>query len=152
MKYLLPILLMMLAVAANAEEGCVFDESAYVEFIKKYSAENGSAAIGSDGNTLTVNRNGETITVRGGGCTHLGIAIESRSKREYTEAQFLQKVLQLSVEFGSWLINTDALKSSIEKGKYEKMDGVYFIDVDAMTVFEASHDGHGTIIVDFYIN
>jgi hypothetical protein len=44
------------------------------------------------------------------------------------------------------------LKSSIEKGEYQKIDGTYYINVDAMTVFNASYDNLGKINVDFYIN
>jgi len=58
----------------------------------------------------------------------------------------------LATEFGDWLINTKALKESIEKARYQKIDGTYFIEVDAMTVFSASYDNQGKINVDFYIN
>ncbi len=152
MKKLLPILLIIIAVIAYAEEDCIFDESTYMKFIKEYSAENKNAKIGPNGRTLLINRNNEEITVQGGGCIHLGVAIESRTNQNYSEEQFLQKVLSLSIEFGDWLINTEALKESIEKGKFQKIDGGYFIDVDAMTVFEASCDDQGKINVDFYIN
>lgn len=148
---LLIILLIVISVTVYAEEDCVFDESAYIEFIKKYSADN-NALIGTDGKTLQINRNGEEITVTGGGCVHLGMAIESRAKQLYTEEQFLQKALELSIELGSWLINTRALKASIEKGEYQLIDDSYYIQVDAMTVFSASYDKQGNIYVDFYIN
>ena len=74
-----------------------------------------------------------------------------RSKQELTEKEFLQKTLNLSTEFGDWLINTNALKESIDTGKYQIIDGTYFIEVDATTVFSASYD-QGDIKVDFYIN
>jgi len=32
------------------------------------------------------------------------------------------------------------------------MDGVYYIDIDAMTVFSASYDKQGKITIDFFIN
>ena len=149
---LLSILLIIFSISGYAEEECVFDESAYIEFINKYSAENKNSKIASDGKTLIVSRNTEEIIVTGGGCIHLGVAIELRTKQEYTEEQFLQKTLNLSIEFGNWLINTKALKGSIEKGKFDKIDGTYFIEVDAMTVFSASYDNQGKVSVDFYIN
>ena len=149
---LLPIFVIFISVPAYAEEGCIFDETAYIEFINKYSTENRNSKIDSDGRTLIVNRNNEEIIVKGGGCIHLGMAIELKSKHEYTEKQFLQKTLDLAVEFGKWLINTQALKNSVNKGKYQKIDGTYFIEIDAMTVFNASYDNQGKINVDFYIN
>jgi len=149
---LLPILLILISISASAEEECVFDENAYISFINKYAKENKNLKIESDGKTLVVNRNNEEITVKGGGCVHLGEEIELRTKQKFTEKQFLQKTLNLATEFGDWLINTKALKESIEKARYQKIDGTYFIEVDAMTVFSASYDNQGKINVDFYIN
>jgi len=80
------------------------------------------------------------------------VAIELRTSQAFTEKEFLKKTLDLAIEFGSWLININALKNSIEKDKYEKIDGIYYIEVDAMTVFDASYDDKGKINVDFYIN
>jgi hypothetical protein len=80
------------------------------------------------------------------------VTVELRTTQAYTEEQFLQKTLDLSIEFGNWLINTKTLKGSIEKGEYQIIDGTYYIEVDAMTVFSASHNSQGTIYVDFYIN
>lgn len=149
---LLPVLLVFISISAYAEEECIFDETAYTTFIKKYSTENKNSKIEADGKTLMVNRNNEEILVKGGGCSHLGVAIELRTKQTYTENQFLNKTLDLASEFGNWLINIQALKDSIEHGKYQKIDSVYFIEVDAMTVFEASYNKQGEINVDFYIN
>lgn len=149
---LLPILLILIAISVYAEEDCIFDESSYIEFINKYSADNRNSKTGPDGRTLLINRNNEEILIKGGGCNHLGMTIELRTKQAYTEEQFLEKVLDLSIEFGNWLINTKALKDSIAKGEYEKFEGTYYIKVDAMTVFSASYDNQGKIHVDFYIN
>ena len=149
---LVPIFLIFISLHAYAEEDCIFNESAYFKFINQYSTKNGNSKIESDGKTLTVKRKNEKIVVKGGGCTHLGVAIELKAKNIYTEKQFLQKTLNLAIEFGSWLINTSALEDSIEKGKYQKIDSTYFIEVDAMTVFSASYDNQGKINVDFYIN
>ena len=149
---LLVLSLIIVSVSAFAEEDCVFDETAYIKFINKYSTENRNTKIDADGKTLRVNRNNEEIIVKGGGCTHLGVAIELRTTQAYSEKEFLKKTRDLAVEFGSWLINTNALADSIEKGKYEIIDGTYYIEVDAMTVFEASYDNKGKINVDFYIN
>ena len=149
---LLPILLIFIPLYAYAEEDCIFDESVYLEFIKKYNTNHRNSKIESDGRTLIVHKNSEEILVKGGGCIHLGVAIELRARQAYTEEQFLQKTLDLSIEFGNWLINTTALKDSIDKGKYNKIDGTYYIEVDAMTVFYSSYDSQGKINVDFYIN
>ena len=149
---LLVLSLIIGSVSAFAEEECVFDESVYIEFINKYSRENRNAKIDADGKTLLVNRDNEEIVVKGGGCVHLGVAIELRTLQAYTEQDFLKKTLDLAVEFGDWLINTNALADSIEKGKYEIIDGAYIIEVNTMTVFEASYDNKEKIIVDFYIN
>ena len=149
---LLVLSLIIVSVSAFAEEDCVFDETAYIKFINKYSTENRNAKIDADDKTLVVNRNNEEIIVTGGGCVHLGVAVELSTKQAFTEKEFLKKTLDLAVEFGSWLINTNALEDSIEMGKYEVIDGSYFIEVDAMTVFEASYDNKGKINVDFYIN
>ena len=144
--------LMIVSVSAFAEEDCIFDEAAYIKFINKYSSEYRNAKIDTDGKTLLVNRDNEEIVVKGGGCVHLGVAIELRTSQAFTEKEFLKKTLDLAIEFGSWLININALKNSIEKDKYEKIDGIYYIEVDAMTVFDASYDDKGKINVDFYIN
>jgi hypothetical protein len=149
---LLVLSLIVVSVSALAEEDCVFDETAYIKFINKYSTENRNAKIGADGKTLIVNRDNEEIIVKGGGCVHLGVAIELSTTQAYTEKEFLKKTLDLAVEFGGWLINTNALEDSIEKGKYEIIDVTYYIEVDAMTVFSASYDNKGKINVDFYIN
>jgi len=149
---LLHILLIFISVSVYAEEDCIFDETVYINFIKKYSTEYRNSKIEPDGRTLITHRNNEEIIVKGGGCIHLGMAIELRTKQAYTEEQFLQKTLDLSIEFGNWLINTKALKGSIEKGNYQIIDGTYFIEVDAMTVFNASYDNQGNINIDFYIN
>ena len=149
---LLTIFIIFISLYAYAEEDCIFDESAYLKFINKYSAENRNSKIESDGKTLTVIRKNEKIVVKGGGCIHLGMAIDMKAKNKYTEKQFLQKTLSLANEFGSWLINTSALEDSIEKGKYHKIEGTYFIEVDAMTLFSAFYDDQGNINVDFYIN
>jgi hypothetical protein len=149
---LLVLSLIVVSVSALAEEDCVFDETAYIKFINKYSTENRNAKIDADGKTLIVNRDNEEIIVKGGGCVHLGVAIELSTTQAYTEKEFLKKTLDLAVEFGGWLINTNALEDSIEKGKYEIIDGTYYIEVDAMTVFSASYDNKGKINVDFYIN
>jgi hypothetical protein len=149
---LLPVLFIFVFGTAYAEEECNFDETAYIVFINKYSKENGNSKIESDGKTLIVNRDNEEIRIKGGGCIHLGESIELKTGYEYTEEQFLQKTLDLSIEFGQWLINTRALKESIKKGKYQKIEDTYFIEVDAMTVFNASYDNQGKIYVDFYIN
>ena len=146
------ILLIFISVSVYAEEECIFDETAYIEFINKYSRENPNSKIESDGKTLKINRNNEEIIVKGGGCNHLGVAIELRAKQEYTEKQFLQRTLGLSIEFGGWLINVKALKDSIEKKRYRKIDGTYFIEVDAITVFNASYTSQDVINIDFYIN
>jgi hypothetical protein len=149
---LLVLTIIVVSVSVFAEEDCVFDETAYFKFINKYSTENRNTKIDADGKTLRVNRNNEEIIVKGGGCTHLGVAIELTTKQAYSEKEFLKKTRDLAVEFGSWLINTNALADSIEKGKYEIIDGTYYIEVDAMTVFEASYDNKGKINIDFYIN
>lgn len=149
---LLSIFLIFISLYAYAEKDCNYDESAYLEFINKYSTENRNTKIESDGKTLAVIRKNEKIVVKGGGCIHLGVTIELKTNNTYTEEQFLQKILKLAIEFGDWLINTSVLEDSIEQGKYQKFDSTYFIEVDAMTVFSASYNNQGKITVDFYIN
>lgn len=149
---LLPVLLLLFSATIYAQDDCVFDETAYIEFIKTYSAGNNNSEILPDGRTLFIKRNEEEILVAGGGCVHLGMAIELKTRHAYTEKQFLQKTLALAVEFGDWLINTKALEDSIARGAYQVIDGTYYIEVDAMTVFDASYDKQGRINVDFYIN
>ena len=151
MKLLL-ILTIIASFSANAEEECIFNESSYIEFIKKYVSENKNTRIENDNRTLRVERNNEEIVVKGGGCVHLGVAIDLKAQQIFTEEQFLHKVLKLSNEFGGWLINTNSLESSIKNKKYQIIGGVYFIEVNAMTVFSASYNSKGEIIVDFYIN
>ncbi|MGW8248909.1 MAG: hypothetical protein ACWGOV_12465 [Acidiferrobacterales bacterium] len=149
---LLPILLIFVPLSGYAEEECVFDETAYIKFISSYNKENKNSKIKPDGKTLVVKRNNEEVIVKGGGCVHLGEEIDLRTKQEFTEEQFLRETLDLATEFGDWLINTKKLKDSIDNGKYQKIDGIYFIEVDAMTVFSASYDNQGNISIDFYIN
>ncbi|MDX1335905.1 MAG: hypothetical protein R3312_08980 [Gammaproteobacteria bacterium] len=135
-----------------ADEECTFNENAYFNFINAYSAENPNAKIESDGRTLIVKRDNEVIEVGGGGCHHLGVAIDVKTDQTYSEKEFLQKTLDLAIEFGDWLINTGKLRESIEKGNYQVISGIYFIEVDIMTVFEAVYDKKGTIEIGFYIN
>jgi hypothetical protein len=135
-----------------AQEDCVFDENAYIKFINEYSSEYSDSKIEPDGSTLIGKKNNEVIKVEGGGCVHLGVAIEVKTTQTYTEEQFLQKTLDLAIEFADWLINTRKLKESIDKGDYQIIDGVYYIQVDVMTVFDATYDKHGKINVGFYIN
>ena len=149
---LLPILLILFSTSLFAEEECIFDETAYINFINQYTSNNKSAIIEANGKTLKVNRNNETILISGGGCVHLGMTIKFRSKQTFSEKEFLEKILSLSTEFGNWLINTRALKNSIEKGHYQKIEHVYFIKVDAMTMFEAFFNNKGEINISFYIN
>jgi len=149
---LLPSLLLFFSISVYAEEECNFDGTAFTNFINKYAKENKNSIIEPGGKTLLVSRNNEEIVVKGGGCVHLGEEIELTSKQELTEKEFLQKTLNLATEFGDWLINTSALKDSIDTGHYQEIDGIYFFEVDAMTVFSASYDNEGKINVDFYIN
>jgi hypothetical protein len=146
------IFLILISVSAFAEEDCIFNETAYTEFINKYAVENSNAKIEPDGKTLIVKRKNEEIVVKGGGCVHLGVAIDVNTRQTFNQEQFLQKVLGLAKEFGSWLINTSAVENSINQGKYSRIDDTYYIEVDAMTVFSASYDNKGKIYVDFYIN
>lgn len=151
MKFLL-ILIIFVSFSVNAEDGCVFDESSYIDFINKYKSSSKNTKIENDNRTLRVERNNEEIVVKGGGCTHLGVSIELKTKQAFTEKQFLHKILELSNEFGSWLIHTNSLENSIKNGKYQIIDSVFFIEADAMTVFSASNNGEGVISIDFYIN
>jgi hypothetical protein len=151
MRFLL-IFVIFISFNANAEEECVFNESAYVEFINKYASENKNSKIENDRRTLKVERNNEQIVVKGGGCVHLGVSINLKTRQAYTEEQFMRKILLLSKEFGSWLINVNSLENSIKNGMYQIIDDVYFIKVDAMTVFSASYNSKGEVNVEFYIN
>lgn len=151
MKLLLTLLI-FISIPVHAEEDCVFNEAAYIDFINQYSTENRNSIIEPDGKTLIVDRKNEQITVTGGGCVHLGVAIVLTTNQAYTGEQFLQKTAALSIEFGDWLINTKALIDSIQNGTYQKIDNTYYIEIDAMTVFTASYDRQGNIHVDFYIN
>ena len=147
---LLPLLFTFLSTSILAENDCVFDESAYLNFIKKYQANHKNVIIKKD-NTLLINRDNEEITVAGGGCDHLGMTIKIRSQHNYSEKEFLSKTLTLTKEVGHWLINTVALENAINNRLYEKIDNTYFFQVDAMTVFEASFN-HNEINILFYIN
>jgi Fe-S cluster assembly iron-binding protein IscA len=151
---LLFVLLFFIVTSANAQEEmeCTFNEKTYFDFINEYREQNKNASIEPDGRTLIVKRNNEVIKVEGGGCHHLGVAIDMETTQTYTEEQFLQKTLDLAIEFGDWLINTDKLRNSIDKGDFQIIDGVYYIQVDIMTVFDATYDGQGNINVGFYIN
>lgn len=132
-------------------EECIFDETAYINFINTYKENNKNASINPNEQTLKVKRNNESLLINGGGCVHLGMTIKLQSRQTFTEKEFLEKTLSLSNEFGSWLINTSALKNSIETGQYQKIDNIYFIKVDAMTMFEAFFK-KGEINISFYIN
>ena len=148
---ILALLLIIFSASLIAEEECIFDEAAYIHFINKYKANNLNAIIEKATNALTLKRDGETIVVNGGGCIHLGMSIKVHSEKTYSEKEFLQKTLTLSSEFGNWLINTRALKESITKKQFQKINNIYFIKMDAMTIFEASFD-KGEINISFYIN
>ncbi len=142
----------MISTSVTAEEECIFDETGYVNFINNYASNNKNAHIDPKAKTLKINRDGESILVNGGGCVHLGMTIELSSRTVLSEKEFLDKTLSLSTEFGDWLINTGALKNSIKNGDYQKINNIYFIKVDAMTVFEAFFNNKGEITISFYIN
>ena len=144
------LLLIFISTSSLAEEECVFDETAYLNFIKKYQAEHKNVVINKD-NTLFINRDNEEIIVEGGGCVHMGMTIQIHSQRVFSEKTFLAKTLALSKELGCWLINTAALENAINKKLYKKTENNYFIRVDAMTVFEASFEKNEINIL-FYIN
>ena len=151
MKLLL-IFIIFISFNAIAEEDCIFNESAYVDFINKYISENKNSKIENDRRTLKVERKNEQIVIKGGGCVHLGVSIVLKTKQAYTEEQFLHKIQILSKEFGGWLINVNSLENSIKNRKFQIIDGIYFVEVDAMTVFSASYNSKGEVIVEFYIN
>ena len=151
MKLLL-FFLIFISASSHAQEECTFDENAYFNFINAYVSGNANSRIEPDGRTLIVRRDNEVIQVEGGGCHHLGVMIELSTDQTYSEEEFLQKTLDLAMEFGDWLINTDKLKESIEKGRYEVIGDVYYIEVDVMTVFDALYDQQGAIKIGFYIN
>ena len=69
-----------------------------------------------------------------------------------TEEQFLQKVITLSEELGSWLVNIKSLKYSIEEENHQIFNDVYYIKDTGMEVFSASYDGKNKIAINFYIN
>ena len=146
---LLYIVFLLLPIYAFGEE-CIFDENSYFEFRDKYLQNNSNAKLSRDKETLIVSRN-EEIEVTGGGCDHLGISIKSVSSKIYTEEEFLASTQALATEFGSWLLNKNALNKSFSQNKWQNINGIYFFEIDAMTVFNASHED-GTINVDFYIN
>ena len=149
---LLTAFVFLCSVSLYAQEDCVFDENAYFKFINAYSSENTNSEILADGRTLIVKRNNDVIKVEGGGCDHLGVAIELRTDRMYSEQHFLQETISLTIEFGDWLINARKLKESIESRDFQVIDGIYYFQIDAITVFDASYDNQGKINVDFYIN
>ena len=149
---LLAIFLFLFSLSAYSDEECIFDENAYKNFIKNYVATHKDSSIQADGKSLFVKRQNEEIAVEGGGCTHLGMSIKLNSSQKYDEKQFLQKVLMLSTEFGDWLLNIDELQEAIQNKKWEKIDKVYYFNLNVMTVFEASVNDQGNINVNFYIN
>jgi len=151
MKNLL-VLLFTVSISAHAVEDCVFEENAFFKFRDEYVRQNKNAHVDAVREVLVVKKDNERIEVSGGGCVHLGALIRSRSDEKYTEVLFFRKVLELTQEFGAWLVNTDALAQSIELGKWQILDGEYYIQIDAMTVFAASFDEHGTVNVSLYIN
>jgi len=149
---LLTAFVLLCSTSIYAQEDCVFDDNAYIKFINSYSLENTNSEIMADGRTLIVTRNNDVINVEGGGCDHLGVGIQLKTNQTFTEEEFLRKTLALAIEFGDWLINTDKLKKSIKRDDFQIIDGIYYFEVDAMTVFDASYGNQGKINVDFYIN
>ena len=149
---LFPFLFIIFSTPVVAEEECIFNESAYINFINNYASNNKNAIIDPKEKTIKINRDDESILINGGGCVHLGMTIKLRSNKVLSEKEFLEKTLSLSTEFGDWLINTRALKNSINNGSYQKIDNIYFIKVDAMTIFEAFFNNKGEITISFYIN
>ena len=146
------ILLIFTSTFVVAEEDCVFDKNAYINFIKSYKDTHKNSKIESDGKTLIVKNGAEKVTVEGGGCNHLGASIKLKSSTKYDENTFFQEVLNLSKEYAAWLIDIETLKSSIENMNWKKIDSSYYFHLDDITVFEATYDNEGNVIINFYIS
>lgn len=149
MKVLM-VLLVFISSFASSEE-CVFDEAAYINFIHGYISSNKNAKLLEDRKSMIIQNGHEEIKVSGGGCDHLGASITVKTTVKMNEQQFLEKVLLLSEEFGSWLLDMDEVKSAIDKKSWDKVEGTYYMNLNEMTAFDAGQDD-GKIIINFYIN
>lgn len=145
------LLLILFSSFSLANEECIFNPEAFNSFKDKYLTSNSNAIFDQKKQQLLVNKNGDRIIVNGGGCIHLGVSIEAHTNNNLTEEQFIEKILALSNEFGSWLINIKELQKSLTEKKWTRHEKIYFIQVDDMTAFEAFYD-RGKINVNFYIN
>lgn len=145
------ILLLLLSSSAYSQE-CIFDEASYKDFIGNYATTHKNSKVLDDGITLVVSKNDQQLVITGGGCDHLGGKISVKSHLKLNEAQFLKKITALSEEYATWLIDIKQLKSALRKKSWEKLDNIYRVNLNEMTVFEASQDSNGTIDINFYIN
>jgi hypothetical protein len=150
MKLLSLITILFISNFTNAEE-CIFDETSYQKFIMEYAATHQSAKL-QDDNSLFIQGHNETILVTGGGCDHLGGSIVVTGNTKFNQSEFFDKLLALSEEYASWLINSSQLQSAIKDKHWNLDDGFYRINLDEMTVFEALQDDDGKIEISFYIN
>ena len=150
--FLFTLLLTLLTSPAIAENECVFDEGGYKTFVSGYKSPIKPAKVSKTEKSLSIHRNHEQILVEGGGCNHLGMSIELHSNQTFNEEQFLNKALELTKEFGGWLLNIKTVEQAFKTNKFQKIDNIYYFNIDMMTVFNTYIDKDGNIIVEFYIN
>jgi hypothetical protein len=153
MKSIFFLLLLVQSVfAAAIDNECVFDQSAQIEYLKQYVAQHQDAKLTDPEKGIKITRENEVIHFNRGGCMDFGVSIESISSIQYTEEQFLQKVLMLVDEFGKELVSIDALKSAFDDEKWEQVDGVYSVSMENLASFEMQYDKDGRVYVGFYMN
>jgi hypothetical protein len=148
MKYF--ILVLLLSPFAYADE-CIFDETAYIDFIEGYVAKNKNAKLVEE-NTLIVDNADEQLVIKGGGCEHLGGNIELKSNQKLSEAELLSKVTLLAETYASWLIDINELKSAIKNKSWDQTGSFYRFVFNEITVLEIFQEEEGNIDISFYIN
>jgi len=131
-------------------EECIYDASAYTNFATKYASENLDATIDREF-VIEVLRDRELIKVSGGGCYHIGYSITLSSDSILSEQKFLDTVIELVAEFGSWVGYLNYVTEVISQKKWNIHNGNYFFNMDGMAVFIANYDAEG-IYIEFYLN
>jgi hypothetical protein len=145
------ILVQSISLRAQDDE-CVFDRAAQIEHLNRYVAHHKDSKLIDPEKGIKISRKNEVIYFNRGGCMDFGVSIESISSIQYTEEQFLQKVLILVDEFGKEIVSIDELRSAFGEKKWEKVDGVYSISMENLASFEMQYDNNGRVYVGFYMN
>lgn len=137
--------------SVTSANDCIFDEETFRSFVSSYAKAHGNATVFESGELVVV-RKEKKVFVTGGGCIHLGSKIRVTGLPLMAEPALLQEVQAIASEFSRWLVSPENLSKAIENRRWQRHEGVYFIQVEGLTTFEAWQKDNGDVLLSFYIN